>query len=107
MTDDKRTVLIEGERYPLVPYGDEVDWDDVPFFTKPCHVCGVQPGDDHKKTCALGPGRPYVRLPHCRDCGVPIGHIHVLTCGIEQCPRCSHQYMACPCRGEEDEPEDE
>jgi hypothetical protein len=99
------TVLIEGERYSLIRYGDEVDWDGTSFFAKPCHVCGVQPGGLHSSTCTLGRGRLYTQPGHCRDCKVGLGEIHVLTCGIEQCPCCGRQYMSCLCVGEEDGPD--
>jgi hypothetical protein len=97
-------VLIEGERYELIPYGSEVDFDGKPMFSSPCHICCTPPGGLHGAACTLGAGRPYRLRERCRDCGVAVGEIHVLTCSIEQCPRCLGQYMSCACVGEEDGP---
>jgi hypothetical protein len=99
----RRSVVIEGEEYELIPYGAE-RINGVPTFSQPCHVCGTAPGSVHRPTCTLGRNRPYRRPEHCRDCGVPIGAVHVLTCGVELCPRCGHQYMSCPCISNEDGP---
>lgn len=103
MSRDEGWVNIEGSRYQLIRYGGEtVDGEDV--FATPCNVCGAAPNDRHRDSCTLGNGNIYARPGRCRDCGVPIGSIHVLVCGIEQCPRCLGQYASCSCESDEDGP---
>lgn len=99
-------VLLEGERCPLIRYGDERDEEGRPWFTTPCHLCGAAPGEVHTRSCGMGDGRNDW-MPTCRDCGVPLGTHHVLMCGIERCPRCNGQYVSCDCEGSEDGPGDE
>ena len=96
------TVLLENELFQLVPYGSE-----SVGFRGPCHICNAQFGSAHSSSCPMGPGAIYERPARCRDCGVPAGSIHILTCCIEECPRCPGQYMSCDCNGEEDAPDDD
>ena len=55
-------------------------------------------------------GRRYRRLPYgdshgvadppvapCSDCGVQLGHLHHPGCALERCPKCSGQWVSCPC----------
>jgi hypothetical protein len=103
------TVVLEGVEYSLIPYGSE-RFDGVDIFEVPCHICATPPGQPHRSGCAMGPGRPgrlHKRLAECRDCGVAVGQVHVLRCGIEQCPRCGGQYMSCSCEGSEDSDTDQ
>jgi hypothetical protein len=104
--DDESWVTIERDPYRLIPYGSEAI-DGVDVFSSPCNVCEAVPGANHTEACVLGYGRPYVRPTTCRDCGVPIGALHIRNCGIEQCPRCAGQYASCACNSSEDAPEDE
>lgn len=39
-------------------------------------------------------GRP---LPHCHDCGVPLGGYHHPGCDGESCPCCGKQFLSCCC----------
>lgn len=97
------STVIAGDRYHLIPYGDETDGNGEPFFSHPCHVCGTGVGDLHADSCTLGRGHPYRRPPFCRDCATPVGGIHRLGCCLEQCPRCEGQYASCPCVSDEDD----
>lgn len=36
-------------------------------------------------------------MPACGDCAVGMGQLHLLRCDIEECPRCIHQALSCPC----------
>lgn len=95
-------MVLEGERYELVLYGDETYDDDVSPWEVPCPICGTEPGRRHTADCRR---RGLHLLPsECRDCGVGIGQIHVGGCGIERCPRCNGQYQSCDCEGSEDGP---
>lgn len=96
-------VLLEGEPYPLVAYGDERDDEGRDYFSTPCSACGTPPRRLHADGCPLGAGHRYERPARCRDCACRIGEIHRLNCGIEQCPRCGGQYSSCSCDGSEDE----
>lgn len=59
----ERQALIDGHRYPRIPYGMEDWWDETnPPPTKPCRDCGVLPGEYHVKNCCLE------RCPACREC---------------------------------------
>jgi hypothetical protein len=98
---DSGWVTIEGGHYLLIPYGEERDPDGKRWFESPCHICGNSPGAFHDPECPMGPGL-HQRPENCRDCGRAIGQVHVLGCGIEQCPRCGGQYMSCACDGSED-----
>jgi len=100
-------VLLEGEPYRLVPYGNERSEDGRDYFSDPCHLCGALPHQYHTDDCRLGAGSLYQRPARCRDCGCGMGALHRLNCGIEQCPRCGGQYSSCDCNGSEDEDEDE
>lgn len=45
-----------------------------------------------------GPDYPHLRVkPECRDCGVQIGQLHVITCCVERCARCGGQAIGCDC----------
>jgi len=105
MTDDG-WVVIESGHYLLIPYGQERDADGRLWFESPCHLCGADPGAFHDPDCPMGPGL-HQRPGACRDCGRAVGKLHVLGCGVEQCPRCGGQYMSCSCDGSEDAPESE
>lgn len=94
-------VILEGERYRLIPYGGETDGDGVDVFATPCHRCGAEPGARHSEGCSMGEWNR--RPPFCRDCGTPIGELHAMECVIEDCPCCGGQYVACECVGSEDE----
>lgn len=41
--------------------------------------------------------------PRCRDCGVQIGQLHILSCCIELCPICKGQLISCGCALDEDD----
>ncbi len=99
-------VIIEGGHYMLIPYGAERDEDGKLWFETPCHLCAAVAGAFHESDCPMGPGL-YAQPEQCRDCGVALGKLHVMGCGIERCPRCGHQYMTCECNGSEDAPEPE
>ena len=100
-------VLLEGEPFRLISYGDERDDDGVDFFSTSCHLCGARPQHPHSDACPMGPGLLFQRSSQCRDCGCHIGEIHTLNCGIEQCPRCGGQYASCDCNGSEDRPDED
>lgn len=95
------SVILEGVRYQLVRYGEET-LAGAPAFAAPCHVCGTESPRLHLASCRLGPGS-YSRPARCRDCGVAVGDLHVMGCGIEDCPRCGGQYESCDCNGSEDD----
>ena len=63
------------------------------------------------KTFAIG-GRVFERIPwgdeqgelgedaidsECPKCAAPTGYFHLLSCNLEQCPRCDQQASSCPC----------
>jgi hypothetical protein len=48
-------------------------------------------------------GEGYDDYPHCGDCGVAIGQLHVAGCDWEQCPKCHGQLLSCGCKFDEDE----
>jgi len=33
----------------------------------------------------------------CSNCGVPTGWLHLLSCDLEQCPKCEQQALSCSC----------
>src|ERR1039458_6816966 len=94
------TVILDGTEYQLISYGAEFG-----AFKGPCHICHADLGTLHALSCPLGPGQLYQRPAKCRDCGVSIGEVHMLNCGIESCPRCGGQYVSCACNGSEDRPD--
>jgi hypothetical protein len=96
-------VMIEGGHYMLVPCGAERDENGNLWFETPCHLCAAVPGAFHEPDCPMGRGL-YQLAEQCRDCGVALGKLHVMGCGIERCPRCCGQYMSCSCNGSEDAP---
>lgn len=99
-------VVIEGGHYLLIPYGAERQENGLLWCESPCHLCGSPSGAFHEPDCSMGPGL-HQQPKSCRDCGVPVGRLHVVGCGIEQCPRCGGQYMSCKCDGSEDAPDEE
>jgi hypothetical protein len=99
-------VLIEGERWDLIPYGSETI-DGEATFSRPCRICRAVPGALHDGNCPMGPGQRYAWPALCRDCRVAEGQVHHPNCGIEQCPRCGRQYASCPCDSSEDAPASE
>ena len=105
LTPGEGWVVIEGGNYLLIPYGAERDAHGVSWFEKPCHLCDATAGAFHEPDCSLGPGLNQ-RPENCRDCGRPVGKLHVMGCGIEQCPRCGGQYMSCGCDSSEDAPDE-
>ena len=48
---------------------------------------------------------PTAGLPHCGECGVRAGLLHVPDCGVEQCPACGGPLADCDCE-ELDDPDD-
>jgi hypothetical protein len=94
-------VRIEGGHYMLIPYGAERDDAGRLWCESSCHLCGAAVGTFHSSDCPMGPG-PRELAETCRDCGVSQGRLHVINCGIEQCPRCGGQYMSCSCNSSED-----
>ena len=95
--DDGPYVELEGVRYEFIPYGSETNDDGVDWFQLPCNLCRAAPGELHDPRCRLGAGSTHERPAECRDCGVPIGRLHVGGCVIDQCPRCGGQFMSCEC----------
>jgi hypothetical protein len=95
-------VQLEHGSFRLIAYGDERDDNGNDPFSLPCHVCGAKPHQLHFQDCPMGHGSLYQRPTYCRDCGCRIGNLHVLNCGVEQCPRCGYQYASCDCNGSED-----
>lgn len=64
----QRTCLLDGKRWPRIPYGQEPCWEwDTPPTTP------------------------------CRDCGVLPGQLHVAVCCIEQCPSAGHDTQRVSC----------
>lgn len=64
-----RYILMEGEKFDPIPYGDGHHFEDTEFEAEGrCHDCGVIPGEYHH------PG-----------------------CDMETCPRCNGQYFVCDC----------
>ena len=43
----------------------------------------------------------YLRVPcneeKCHDCAATLGEMHVLSCDMERCPKCSNQLITCGC----------
>lgn len=99
---DSGWVLIDGGNYMLIPYGEERDKEGKLWCENPCHLCATVAGAFHQSDCPMGPGL-FQRSEKCRDCGRFVGKLHVLGCGIEQCPKCGGQYMSCNCNGSEDD----
>ena len=66
--------VIQGKSYARIRYGSE---------------CPHWPNFDFK--------------PHCHDCGVTVGMIHVEGCDVETCPRCGGQEISCCCEEDSDE----
>jgi hypothetical protein len=69
---------IAGKLYPRVRWGDESIWQ--------------REGSPRR---------------NCRDCGALERQMHVLDCCVEECPKCGHQFMSCPCEVEDSEEVDE
>ncbi|HEX2767478.1 MAG TPA: hypothetical protein VHR55_12685 [Candidatus Limnocylindria bacterium] len=70
-------VEIEHQKYPRLPYGVEIGWEEV---------------------AEKGP---------CHDCSARKGQLHVPGCDVEQCPRCQGQMISCPCKVTEKFADDE
>jgi hypothetical protein len=68
-----RKILIDGELFDPIRYGDGDRWDGVDFE-------------------ASG---------ECHDCGVSVGSIHHPGCDMEECPKCGGQYFVCDCDTDE------
>jgi hypothetical protein len=74
----KKTVMLQDRRHRRIRYGSE----SVP--------------KDLASSWAEMISRP------CGDCEVIKGELHLEGCDIEQCPRCSGQYLCCECRRDDD-----
>ena len=61
-------------------------------------------------------GREFERIPwgnergefgedaidtECTNCSAPTGSLHLLSCDLEQCPRCDQQAISCACAYEQ------
>lgn len=69
-TNDEPIVLVDGQAYAFVRYGDEPLWEEL----------GADPTGSR-----------------CRDCCVAVGGNHHPGCVVERCPRCGGQMFGCPC----------
>jgi hypothetical protein len=53
---------------------------------------------------AYGPDHPHLQLKsRCRDCGVALGRLHVITCCVERCAVCGGQAYGCMCLADAEE----
>jgi predicted RNA-binding Zn-ribbon protein involved in translation (DUF1610 family) len=64
----KSTVMIGGEEYERIPFGDDRDFDP-----------DMEEGDV------------------CHDCNAGIGQYHHAGCDAERCPACGDQFISCDC----------
>jgi hypothetical protein len=90
---DEKTVMLSGQRYRRVRYGQEMrHWLRSPQRKR-------EISHEFQITWA-----EIIKQP-CHDCDVVFGEVHLDSCDLEVCPRCAGQYYCCDCRCEKEQRE--